>query len=70
MTGTPKVVVYPPAEDGGRRVRVVGGEYNLQWARCLKAAVTAHAEASREDRLELEQAAKKAVRHAEGDPAG
>ncbi|QHA09292.1 hypothetical protein GQF42_44465 [Streptomyces broussonetiae] len=54
---------------------LAGEEYNLQWARWLRAAeaaqgaVTAHAEASGENRYELEQAVKRAVRHATEDPA-
>ncbi|MFJ2567285.1 hypothetical protein ACIQ8G_35775 [Streptomyces sp. NPDC094154] len=50
-------------------------EYDAQWARwheaaeAAQAAVAAHAEASGENRYELEQAVKKAVRHATEDAA-
>ncbi|WEP00688.1 hypothetical protein A6P39_044045 (plasmid) [Streptomyces sp. FXJ1.172] len=62
-------------EERAKLAGLVGQEYNLQWARWLKAseaaqgAVTAHAEASGENRYELEQAVKRAVRHATEDPA-
>ncbi|MFE9451882.1 hypothetical protein [Streptomyces sp. NPDC006739] len=52
-----------------------GEEYDAQWRRwrtasqAVQAAITAHAEETGSDRYELEQAVKKAVRHAEEDPA-
>lgn len=54
---------------------LAGDEYDAQWARwreaseAAQAAVTAQAEASGGNRYELEQAVKRAVRHAEEDPA-
>lgn len=54
---------------------LAGEEYNVPWTHWLKAAeaaqaaVTAHAEASGENRYELEQAVKRTVRHATEDPA-
>ncbi|MFI1293324.1 hypothetical protein ACH4VM_33600 [Streptomyces sp. NPDC020792] len=54
---------------------LAGEEYDAQWARwreaaeAAQAAVTAHAEASGKNRYELEQAVKKAVRHATEDAA-
>lgn len=54
---------------------LAGDEYDAQWTRwreaseTAQAAVTAHAEASGENRYELEQAVKRAVRHATEDPA-
>ncbi|MGQ5640779.1 MULTISPECIES: hypothetical protein [unclassified Streptomyces] len=53
----------------------MGEEYEAQWRRWRKAsekaqaAIIGHAEASGENRYELEQAVKNAVRHAEEDPA-
>ncbi|OIJ65430.1 hypothetical protein WN71_023955 [Streptomyces mangrovisoli] len=57
---------------------LTGEAYELQWARWREAAATFHAAvaeyAGREDvsmsRYEVEQAAKRAVRHEEEDPAG
>ncbi|WP_030989961.1 hypothetical protein [Streptomyces sp. NRRL WC-3744] len=54
---------------------LAGDDYDAQWRRWreasekVQAAVTAHAEASGASRYELEQAVKKAVRHAQEDPA-
>ena len=54
---------------------LAGPEYDEQWRAWLtasekvQAAIAAHAEASGENRFELEAAVKKAVRHAEEDPA-
>lgn len=62
----------------GERAKLAGldgDEYDAQWTRwreaseAAQAAVTAHAEEFGENRYELEQAVKKAVRHAEEDPA-
>jgi uncharacterized protein YukE len=52
-----------------------GEEYAAQWrswaaaAEAFQAAVTDHAKATGQPRHEVEQAAKKAVRHADEDPA-
>ncbi|GHE16035.1 hypothetical protein [Streptomyces alanosinicus] len=62
-------------EERAKLAGLVGEAYNVQWTRWLKAseaaqaAVTAHAEASGENRYELEQAVKREVRHAAEDPA-
>ncbi|MEU7647183.1 hypothetical protein [Streptomyces huasconensis] len=51
-------------------------EYAVQWrhwndaAERFQAAVTAHAEATGQSRHEVEQAAKRAARRADEDPAG
>ncbi|MEU2730083.1 hypothetical protein ABZ650_20440 [Streptomyces griseoviridis] len=53
-----------------------GEERHAQWrtwrtaAEQIQAAITAHAAATGESRYEVEQAVKKAVRHAGEDPAG
>ncbi|MEV7684440.1 hypothetical protein [Streptomyces bungoensis] len=61
-----------------QRARLAGladAEYDEQWRRwreaseAVQAAITAHAEATGVSRYELERAVKKAVRHAEEDPA-
>ncbi|MFF8431791.1 hypothetical protein ACF07Y_43055 [Streptomyces sp. NPDC016566] len=52
-----------------------GEDYDAQWRRwreaaeASQAAITAHAEEAEVNRYELEQSVKKAVRHAEEDPA-
>jgi hypothetical protein len=62
-------------EERAKLAGLMGEEYEAQWRRWRKAsetaqaAITTHAEASGENRYELEQAVKKAVRHAEEDPA-
>ncbi|OLZ72289.1 hypothetical protein AV521_09465 [Streptomyces sp. IMTB 2501] len=54
---------------------LVGEEYDTQWHRWRKAfeeaqaTITAHAGASGENRNVLEQAVKKAARHASEDPS-
>ncbi|MGW7825149.1 hypothetical protein ACWGLF_45885 [Streptomyces puniciscabiei] len=54
---------------------LAGDEYDAQWRRwreasqAVQAAITAHAEATDTSRYEIEQAVKRAVRHAEEDPA-
>ncbi|MBK3563204.1 MULTISPECIES: hypothetical protein [unclassified Streptomyces] len=54
---------------------LIGDEYEEQWqawrtaSEAVQAAITAHASESGENRYEVEQAVKKAVRHAEEDPA-
>lgn len=54
---------------------LVGEEYAAQWrswadaAEAFQAAVTVHAEETGQPRHLVEMAAKKAVRHAEEDPA-
>ncbi|MBG7704612.1 hypothetical protein HCJ76_42625 [Streptomyces sp. MC1] len=64
------------AEEARAKLAGLAGEaYDAQWrrwreaAKKVQAAVTAHAEASGASRYELEQAVKKAVRHAQEDPA-
>ncbi|MFI0813900.1 hypothetical protein [Streptomyces echinatus] len=53
---------------------LAGDEYDAQWRRwrkasgAVQAAVTAHAKATETSRYEVEQAVKKAVRHAPEDP--
>lgn len=55
---------------------LIGDEYEQQWqawreaSETVQAAITEHAATSGENRYEVEQAVKKAVRHAEEDPAG
>ncbi|WP_405909580.1 hypothetical protein OG742_37260 [Streptomyces sp. NBC_00828] len=55
---------------------LMGPEYEEQWrswrraSEAVQAAITEHAATSGENRYEVEQAVKKAVRHAEEDPAG
>ncbi|MEV0115846.1 hypothetical protein AB0H77_21795 [Streptomyces sp. NPDC050844] len=50
-------------------------EYDEQWRRwreasaVAQAAITEHAKATEQNRSEVEQAVKKAVRHADEDPA-
>ncbi|UFR07080.1 hypothetical protein KBP30_40715 [Streptomyces sp. Go40/10] len=54
---------------------LTGDDYDAQWRRWREAsekvqtAITSHAEASGGSRYELEQAVKKAVRHAQEAPA-
>jgi broad specificity phosphatase PhoE len=54
---------------------LIGDEYQTQWQAWFKAsatvqaAITEHAAESGENQYEVEQAVKKAVRHAEQDPA-
>ncbi|MFI1795386.1 hypothetical protein ACH40D_44560 [Streptomyces olivaceoviridis] len=61
-------------EERAKLAGLAGDEYDAQWRRWreaskeVQAAVTAHAEASGASRYELEQAVKKAVRHAHDDP--
>ncbi|MFH9090456.1 hypothetical protein [Streptomyces sp. NPDC017673] len=62
-------------EERAKLAGLTGEAYDAQWRRWreasekVQAAVTAHAEASGASRYELEQAVKKAVRHAQEDPA-
>lgn len=62
-------------EERAKLAGLAGDDYDAQWRRWREAsekvqvAVTAHAEASGASRYELEQAVKKAVRHAQEDPA-
>ncbi|MEV5176864.1 hypothetical protein AB0L10_38630 [Streptomyces flaveolus] len=62
-------------EERAKLAGLTGDDYDAQWRRWREAsekvqsAVTAHAEASGASRYELEQAAKKAVRHGQEDPA-
>ncbi|MEU6602785.1 hypothetical protein [Streptomyces flaveolus] len=62
-------------EERAKLAGLTGDDYAAQWRRWreasekVQAAVTAHAEASGASRYELEQAVKKAVRHAQEDPA-
>ncbi|WP_405925444.1 hypothetical protein [Streptomyces sp. NBC_00035] len=55
---------------------LMGPEYEEQWrawrraSEAVQAAITERATASGENRYEVEQAVKAAVRHAEEDPAG
>ncbi|MEV7817117.1 hypothetical protein AB0P05_41620 [Streptomyces flaveolus] len=62
-------------EERAKLAGLTGDDYDAQWRRWrqaadkVQAAVTAHAEASGASRYELEQAVKKAVRHAQEDPA-
>jgi uncharacterized protein YukE len=62
-------------EERAKLAGLTGDEYDAQWRRWreasekVQAAVTAHAEATDGNRYELEQAVKKAVRHAQEDPA-
>ncbi|AKN75667.1 hypothetical protein QR97_31310 [Streptomyces sp. PBH53] len=62
-------------EERAQLAGLTGDDYDAQWRRWrgasakVQAAVTAHAEASGTSRYELEQAVKKAVRHAQEDPA-
>jgi uncharacterized protein YukE len=55
---------------------LIGDEYEEQWrawraaSEAVQAAITAHATETGENRYEVEQAVKAAVRHAEEDPAG
>ncbi|MDT0467080.1 MULTISPECIES: hypothetical protein [Streptomyces] len=61
-------------EERAKLAGLAGEEYDVQWARwretseAAQAAVTAHAAESGENRYELEQAVKKAVRRTEEDP--
>ncbi|MGW2103628.1 hypothetical protein ACWCPX_39350 [Streptomyces olivaceoviridis] len=62
-------------EERAKLAGLTGDEYDAQWRRWreasekVQAAVTAHAEASGASRYELEQAVKKALLHAQEDPA-
>ncbi|MCX4974251.1 hypothetical protein [Streptomyces sp. NBC_00620] len=55
---------------------LMGPEYEEQWrawrraSEAVQAAITEHATATDQNRYEVEQAVKAAVRHAEEDPAG
>lgn len=61
-------------EERAKCAGLAGPEYEEQWRRWrrasekVQAAVTEHAVSSGENRYEVEQAVKKAVRHAEEDP--
>jgi t-SNARE complex subunit (syntaxin) len=62
-------------EERAKLAGLMGEEYEAQWRRwreaseAAQAAITAHVQEFGENRYELEQAVKKAVRHAEEDPA-
>ncbi|MGW2708518.1 hypothetical protein ACWC4J_05935 [Streptomyces sp. NPDC001356] len=62
-------------EERAKLAGLTGEAYDAQWRRWreaserVQAAVTVHAAASEVSRYELEQAVKKAVRHAEDSPA-
>jgi hypothetical protein len=59
-----------------RMAGLTGAEYDAQWrawreaSAVVQAAITKHAEATGKNRMTVEMAVKKAVRHAEEDPAG
>lgn len=59
-----------------RLAGLMGSEYEEQWrswrraSEAVQAAITEHATATDQNRHEVEQAVKRAVRHAEEDPAG
>jgi len=59
----------------GRLAGLTGPAYEEQWrlwraaAERVQAAITAHAEVTGANRYDVEQAVKRAVRHAEEDPA-
>ncbi len=61
-------------EERAKLAGLTGDDYDAQWRRWreasekAQAAVTAHAEATESNRYELEQAVKKAMRHAHDDP--
>ncbi|MFF5435479.1 hypothetical protein ACFY5K_36490 [Streptomyces griseofuscus] len=63
-------------EERAQLAGLTGNDYEAQWRRWRRAsetvqgAITAHAEAVEANRYEVEQAVKKAVRHAREDPAG
>ncbi|MER5755984.1 hypothetical protein [Streptomyces sp. NPDC002088] len=78
MTEIPERLIKLERTAETERARLAGlsgEEYDAQWRRwreaseAAQAAVTAHAKESGGDRYELEQSVKKAVRHAEEDPA-
>lgn len=62
-------------EERARCAGLAGPEYEEQWRRWrrasekVQAAITEHAVTAGENRYEVEQAVKKAVRHPEEDPA-
>ncbi|MGA5042077.1 hypothetical protein ACPCA8_34385 [Streptomyces capoamus] len=62
-------------EERAELAGLTGDDYDAQWRRWreaseeVQAAVTGHAAAANVSRYELEQPVKKAVRHAQGDPA-
>ena len=62
-------------EERARLAGLTGDAYDDQWRRwraaseAVQAAITAHAEATEASRYEVEQAVKRAVRHAQEDPA-
>ncbi|MGP4052219.1 hypothetical protein [Streptomyces sp. 2A115] len=62
-------------EERAKCAGLAGDEYEQQWRRWRKAsevvqaAITEHAEATEQNRYEVEQAVKKGVRQAEEDPA-
>ncbi|MEU5533724.1 hypothetical protein [Streptomyces sp. NPDC020362] len=62
-------------QERARLAGLTGEEYEAQWRRwraaseAVRAAVDAHAAETGVGRCELEQSVKKAVRHAEEDPA-
>ncbi|MER6738113.1 hypothetical protein ABT315_38300 [Streptomyces puniciscabiei] len=62
-------------QERAKLAALAGDDYDAQWRRwreasqAVQAAITAHAEATKASRYEVEQAVKRAVRHAEEDPA-
>ncbi|MGW7821946.1 hypothetical protein ACWGLF_28350 [Streptomyces puniciscabiei] len=62
-------------EERAKLAGLAGDAYDAQWRRwreasqAVQAAITAPAEATKASRYEIEQAVKRAVRHAEEDPA-
>ncbi|QNT98429.1 hypothetical protein HEP81_08203 (plasmid) [Streptomyces griseofuscus] len=63
-------------EERAKLAGLTGDEHSAQWRRWreasekAQAAITAHAEATGANRYQVEQAVKKAARHAGEDPAG
>ncbi|MGW5498241.1 hypothetical protein [Streptomyces olivaceoviridis] len=61
-------------EERAKLAGLIGDACDAQWRRWreasakVQAALTAHAEAAKSNRYELEQAVKKAVQHAHDDP--
>ncbi|MEU0009308.1 hypothetical protein ABZ079_34980 [Streptomyces sp. NPDC006314] len=62
-------------EERAKLAGLTGDEYDAQWRRwreaseAVEAGITAHAEATGASRYEVEQAVRKAVQHAQEDPA-
>ncbi|MFF4552745.1 hypothetical protein [Streptomyces sp. NPDC001422] len=62
-------------QERARMAGLVGEEYAAQWqawlaaSTAVQAEITAHAEATEQNRFQVEAAVKKAARHTEQDPA-